>query len=197
MVDSQSGNDGTRDREAPGDPLLMFAAALRDLYLLGSSAVENALSEKNLNSASETLGPALDPILRAALAFRELAARGVGYDASGAAGVASIAAQAYLVAATSGFRYLRRVAQIYGMHQSSVLQSLLGKLDGSNVSDEERRDLIEEIRTYLREVGDVSLQEARIFQSELEKLAAEVADVAGDDATGHPSTHRRRWKAKQ
>jgi hypothetical protein len=204
MVDSHNGSDRKQDQTGSADVLLRFAAALRDMFVLGSAAVENVLSENNLASSSEALGPALDPMLRATAALRDLAEVGIRafgtdrslYDAGQPAGVASIAAQTYLIAAVSGFRYLRRVAETYGVHQSSILQSLLGRLEVSGASDEERRVLIDEIRTYLRELGDVSLQEARIFQLELEKLATEVASDR-DDATSEPPKHRRRWKAKQ
>jgi hypothetical protein len=61
-------------------------------------------------------------------------------------------------------------------------------------SEEERRVLTDELRAYLREIGDVSVQEARAFQSELEKLAAEVATAAGSSDAS--PDYRRRWKAK-
>jgi hypothetical protein len=54
--------------------------------------------------------------------------------------------------------------------------------------------LVEEFRAYLREVGDLSLQEARAFQSELEKLAADLATTTGDSSES--PEYRRRWKAK-
>jgi hypothetical protein len=204
MVDTQSGSDGTRDGMGAGDPFVAFATALRDMCILGSFAVENTLAQGDVGGVAEQLAPFLDPMLRAASAFRELTESGVNAlggegpaspdGAPRAAGVASLVAQAYLAAAVSGFRYWRRVAQTYGAHQSSILQSFLAGGAGSSVPDEERRALIEEVRAYLREVGDVSLQEARILQSELEKLSAGVAEAGG--AGAEPSKHRRRWRAK-
>jgi hypothetical protein len=200
MVDTESGSSGTRDGMRGGDPFMAFATALRDMCILGSFAVENTLAQGDVGGMAEQLAPFLEPILRAASAFRELTETGVstlGGEADApdgapkAAGVASLVAQAYLAAAVSGFRYWRRVAQTYGAHQSGILQSFLA---GGGVSGDERRALIEEIRAYLREVGDVSLQEARILQSELEKLSVEVAEAGG--AAAEPSNHRRRWRAK-
>jgi hypothetical protein len=203
MVDTESGGSGTRDGMRGGDPLVAFTTALRDMCILGSFAVENTLAQGGVGGMAEQWAPFLDPILRAASAFRELTEAGVstlGGEAAApdrapkAAGVASLVAQAYLAAAVSGFRYWRRVAQTYGAHQSSILQSLLAGGAGAGLSDDERRALVEEIRAYLREVGDVSLQEARILQSELEKLSAGVAEAGG--AAAESSTHRRRWRAK-
>ena len=54
--------------------------------------------------------------------------------------------------------------------------------------------LADEIRAYLREIGEVSLQEARSFEVELEKLGAEMAS-GGETAENSPE-YRRRWKAK-
>ncbi len=176
MVDTQSGSDDARNPKGAGDPFVAFATALRDMCILGSFAVENTLAQGDVGGMAERFAPFLDPMLRAASAFRELTETGVGAlggewsmspdGTAKAADVASLVAQAYLAATVSGFRYWRRVAQTYGTHQSSILQSLLAKSAASSMSDEERCALIEEIRAYLREVGDVSLQEARIFQSE-------------------------------
>ena len=54
--------------------------------------------------------------------------------------------------------------------------------------------LPDEVRAYLREIGDVSLQEARSFQVELEKLGAEI--TSGGETTENSPEYRRRWKAK-
>jgi hypothetical protein len=204
MADTQSGDDGARNPKGAGDPLAAFAMALRDLCILGSFVVENALAQSNARGGAEGFAPFLDPMLRAASAFRELTEAGFGAlggegsmppDGTAKAGdLPSLVAQAYLAATVSGARYWRRVAQTYRTHQSGILQSLLARIADSSMSDNERCALIDEIRAYLREIGDVSLQEARIFQSELEKLSAQVAEAGG--ASAEPSEHRRRWRAK-
>jgi hypothetical protein len=204
MVDAQGGDDGTRNPGGAGDPFAAFATAVRDMCILGSFVVENALAPDNVRGATEGFAPFLDPMLRAASAFRKITEAGAGAfsgewstapDGRTKAGdISLLVAQAYLAASVSGVRYWRRVAQTYGTHQSGILQSLLARITDSSMSDNERCALIDEIRAYLREIGDVSFQEARIFQSELEKLSAQVADVGGTSA--EPSAHRRRWKAK-
>lgn len=204
MVDTHSDGGDPRHPKGGGDPFAAFATALRDLCILGSVALENTLARGDVGGMGERVAPFLDPMLRAASTFRDLAeaaggALGGEWSASSegaakAADVAALVAQAYLTATVSGVRYWRRVAQTYGAHQSGILQSLLAGGADANLPEEQRRALVEEIRSYLREVGDVSLQEARIFQSALEKLSAQVAGVGG--AADEPSQHRRRWKAK-
>lgn len=204
MADTENDNENARGTSEAGDPLVAFATALRDMCSLASFVFENALMQGDFGAATERFTPFLDPIQRATSAFRDLAEAGIGAfasegmlrkgDAGKAADMASLLAQAYLVATASGMRYWRRVAETYGAHQSAVLRSLLARVADRHTSDGERRALIDEIRAYLREVGDVSLQEARIFQSELDKLGAEVATAAGNG--GESSAHRRRWKAK-
>jgi hypothetical protein len=204
MTGTQSGTDSGSTSSGPGDALGAFANAFRDMCIFGSFALENALAPGNAGGTIERFAPLLDSMLREISAFDALSKAASGAidghkmtPQAGAAGTADIAAlltQAYLLAAASGLRYLRRVAQTYGAHQSDILQSLLERISDSRAPDKERRALIDEIRTYLREIGDVSLQEARIFQAELEKISARVADSGA--GTAESSEHRRRWKAK-
>jgi hypothetical protein len=198
MVDTP--HDASGSQADPGDPLIAFAAAVRDMWALGASTLETALAQTQPDGAAASLRPCVDQMLRAATAFRDLteagAVPGLGRPASsGTPGdVASLAAQACLIAGMGGLRYWRKLAQTYGAHQAAILQSLSTSVNAPGPSEEERRVLTDELRAYLREIGDVSVQEARAFQSELEKLAAEVATAAGNSDAS--PDYRRRWKAK-
>ncbi len=197
MVDTENGNKTTRGPSASTDALLELASVLRNMYVAGSLAVENILSEGDFRGVTERFAPFLDPMQRAG--FHDAAEAGVGAneDMAGATGkaadLASLVAQTYLIAVVSGLRYWRRVAETYRTHESAIARSLVARAAVPNMSDGELRALIDEIRAYLREVGDVSFQEARIVQTDLDKLAAEVARVASN---GGESAHRRRWKTK-
>jgi hypothetical protein len=184
MVDSQ--NSGTGSQADGGDPLLAIAGAVRDMWLLGASAFESILTQGKSGGASVSLEPGIEQMLRAV--------SGQPQDAGKSTEIASLVAQAYVVAALGGLRYWRKLGQTYGAHQAGILRSLSASATNPNRSEEERRALIDELRAYLREVGDVSLQEARLFQSELEKLAAEAATAAGNPEDS--PEYRRRWKAK-
>jgi hypothetical protein len=202
MVDSQNGGAGSH--ADGGDPLLAIAGAVRDMWLLGASAFESVLTQGKSGGggASVSFEPGIEQMLRAVSAFRDLTGANVGVgtgsgqpqDAGKPTEIASLVAQAYVIAAMGGLRYWRKLAQTYGAHQAGILRSLSASATNPNRSEEERRALIDELRAYLREVGDVSLQEARSFQSELEKLAAEVATAAANPEDS--PEYRRRWKAK-
>ena len=190
MVDTPHGASGSQ--ADPGDPLIAFAAAVRDMWALGASTLETALGQAQPDGAAASLKPCVDQMVRTATALRDLteadAAPGLGR-----ADVASLAAQACLIASVGGLRYWSKLAQTYGAHQAAIVQSLAASMNNSGRS-EDQRVLTDELRAYLREVGDVSVQEARAFQSELEKLAAEVATAAGNSDAS--PDYRRRWKAK-
>jgi hypothetical protein len=200
MVDTPHSASGSQ--ADPGDPLIAFAAAVRDMWALGASTLESALAQAQPDGAAASLTPCVDQMLRAATAFRDLtetsagAVPGLGRSANGGTpgDVASFAAQACLIASMGGLRYWRKLAQTYGAHQAAILQSLSTNVNAPGRSEVEQRVLTDELRAYLREIGDVSVQEARAFQSELEKLAAEVA-TAASSSDASPD-YRRRWKAK-
>jgi len=158
----------------------------------GSVHAGDRAGQAQPDGAAASLKPCVDQIVRAATALRDLteadAAPGLGR-----ADVASLAAQACLIASVGGLRYWSKLAQTYGAHQAAIVQSLAASMNNSGRS-EDQRVLTDELRAYLREVGDVSVQEARAFQSELEKLAAEVATAAGNSDAS--PDYRRRWKAK-
>jgi hypothetical protein len=110
-----------------------------------------------------------------------------GAAISGAAEAIGFVGQAYMIAAASGFRFWRRVAETAGEHQLDLLRTVSEGGRGG------QGELIDGLRAYARELGDLSLQEARLFQAELDRLAVSLAhtdDPPPDDA------YRRRWRAK-
>jgi hypothetical protein len=106
----------------------------------------------------------------------------------------SLIAQSYLVGVSSGFRYMSRLAQTYAAHQTGILSSLVGPEVGKQFSEGDRRALIENIRAYLREMGDIAQQEARILQAELEKVGEGLARAVDEGEPTPP--HQRHWKTK-
>src|SRR5215831_3543041 len=99
MSDFPGGARNSASSDPPADPFGALAAALRDSWALGMSAVEKVLAQGVEGIASG------DP------------AASTG-DLGKQAEVVSLVAQAYVIAATSGLRYLSKVAQIYGAHQT-------------------------------------------------------------------------------
>jgi uncharacterized membrane protein len=175
MSDFLGGARNPASSESPLDQFGALAAALRDSWALGMSAVEKALAQGVEGIASG------DPA----------AATG---DLGKQAEMVSLVAQSYVIAATSGLRYLSRVAQTCGAHQTGILSSFMGPAAGRQFSEQDRRALAENIRACLREVGDVAQQEARILQAELEKVGEGLARAA-DEVETTPA-HQRHWKVK-
>jgi hypothetical protein len=175
MTDFQGGSGKPGSSSAPVDPLGALTAALRDSWTLGMLAVEKVLAQGAEGAGSGDPGSSTG-------------------DAGKQVEMVSLVAQSYLIAATSGLRYLSRVAQTYGTHQTSMLSSLLGSGTGKQFSEEDRRALTENIRAYLREIGDLAQQEARLLQVELEKVGEGLARAA--DEGGMTPPHQRHWKAK-
>jgi hypothetical protein len=166
--DPHRGGDG-----GPVDPLQIFASTIQHSLLTALVALESTIS-RGLGEIDTSQDAAEQPVKDGDLA--------------------ALAARAYLVTAASGLRFWSRLARSYGDYQSSALPCALARATGTSVSEAERRSLAEDFRKYLREVSDLSLQEARLLQLELEKLA-EAAASAVDD--GEPSsTGHRRWKVK-
>jgi hypothetical protein len=199
MSEAEASN-GDRKRQTGSDDLLSaLAVAWSDLWSMGTS--EAAIGSAHLDRTA--LSAPFAPFARATagvmrdltLASSEpLSGESRLTDHQNAKDIAVLLARAYLVATVGGLRYWRRVAQIYGMHQSSILKSLLPRPAGPGVSEGERRVQADEVCAYLREIGELSAQEARAFQAELEKLAEGVASVVC--GSQQATENRRRWRAK-
>jgi hypothetical protein len=173
MMPSDS-NDPPGAASAPVDPLQMFASTIHDSWLTALATLESTISGAGLGEINASQDAAEQPVKDTDLA--------------------ALAARAYLVAAARGLHFWSGLARVYGNYQSGALPSVLARATGTSVSEAQRRSLAEDFRKYLREVSDLSLQEARLLQLELEKLA-EAAASAVDD--GNPSSvYRRRWRAK-
>jgi hypothetical protein len=167
-------NDPVGDgAKSPVDPLQVFASTIQHSFLTGLAALESTIS-RGLQETDTSQGSTEQAVRDGDLA--------------------GLAARAYLVAAASGLRFWSRLARSYGDYQSSALPSVLAQVTGTSVSEAQRRGLAEDFRKYLREVSDLSVQEARLLQSEFEKLAEAAASAVADGEAS--SGFHRRWKAK-
>jgi ElaB/YqjD/DUF883 family membrane-anchored ribosome-binding protein len=81
-------------------------------------------------------------------------------------------------------------------HQASLMQVATRTRGQAAASPTECRMLADEVRAFLREIGDAATQEARRLQQELEKLNESVARAV-DQATPSQHQHRRRHEVKE
>jgi hypothetical protein len=179
MGEDADGGDPQAD-----DGLSEFARALTSACALGSAILSGMAGQPEMTRAAAVFAPLIEPIRRAGGAATDASMAQDGVDIAGFLG------QTWMVATTSGLRYWGRLAQMYGEHQAGVLRALMS----GGLSEDERRVMIDELRAYVRDLGDVSLQEARALQSELERLSQGLA-VSVDSGAAHAG-HRRRWRAK-
>jgi hypothetical protein len=176
--------DGASADPQAGDGLNEFARALTSACALGSAVLNSIAGQPDSMRAAAVIAPLIEPFWRAGSAATDAS---MAEDSSD---IASFLGQTWMVAASSGFRYWRRLAEMYGEHQAGLLQALTS----GGLSEDERRAMIDELRAYVRDLGDVSLQEARVLQSELERLSHGLA--AGSGLGSEHAPHRRRWRAK-
>jgi hypothetical protein len=99
-----------------------------------------------------------------------------------------------LAAALSAFRAGSNLAQAFGDHQPTFVRLMSEQASGSKLQEEERREILDDLRSWLREIGELSSQEARIFQSELQKIGDDLVNMADVGTTD--DNYRRRWKCK-
>jgi hypothetical protein len=167
-----------------GDGLSEFARALTSACVLGSAILRSMAVQPDSERPEAVFAPLIEPFRRAGSAATDASM------AQDCADIASFLGQTWMVAASSGLRYWSRLAEMYGEHQAGLLQALMS----NGLSEDERRAMIDELRAYVRDLGEVSLQEARVLQSELERLSHGLATAAALGSERAP--HRRRWRAK-
>lgn len=138
------------------------------------------------NSAWAEAGAALDQLIGATRAAWSLSDDAPA-KAAAPSDPAAILNQAAMMAFSSLLRFWVEAATICGSR--SVLASLGGEL-----SEVERRRLIEELRGLMRELGDLASREGRRFQSDLAALALRLA-ASGSPPT-QPAAPRRYARAK-
>ena len=92
--------------------------------------------------------------------------------------------QAGAIAATSALRYGRTLAEIQTRYQSALMRALLEQ-DGAD-----QRALADDLRGWLREIGEAANQEARRLQSELDQLSELIAQIMAAGTPAPPRQHR-------
>jgi hypothetical protein len=214
MSDPRASFDNVFGRD-PGDPMLNLIAAARDAWISGLSALRGITEQRGAADPRSSQEAAADPLTTlidasAGLAglFSELMAQGSRFDAGAAPGrgsgsddrprdgeLYSLMVQTWIVCATSTLRYWRDLAEVHTSHQPALIRSVARRtMPQPSTPEAEDRLLADELRTCLREIGDVATQEARRLHTELERIGEAVA--CGFDQPDAAEFYRRRWKAK-
>jgi hypothetical protein len=107
-------------------------------------------------------------------------------------------AEACMVGAASAMRYWGTLAELGLRYEASLAQTVADRTTGrSAASPAEIRVRADELRAFLRGVGDAANLEARRLQLNLERVGETIAEAA-DQATPspHPYERRRRHEVK-
>jgi hypothetical protein len=100
--------------------------------------------------------------------------------------------QAGLAYLASGFRYWSRMADAWAKTLPSVTRAAAaGRASGTSAED--RAVFIDELRARLRDLVDIPAQEARLLQTELDRIATELWPRSQEKGEAQ---YWRRWETK-
>lgn len=105
------------------------------------------------------------------------AAGGTGGDGKGAEAPLK---EAWLIASASTVRYGQGLTEVFGRHQGALTAAAARKIGAQKATPEELRAEAEQIRGFLREVGETAVFEARRLERELAALGESVAQQASE-----------------
>jgi hypothetical protein len=189
-----------------------FVSAAEDLLRLGTSAFElwSSVAAAALHQTAATSGrgsTGVDPgeMLQVLTALAQAWRPGEQWpglaDLVGAvatperARLVQLLSQAYLAWLESGFGYWRDLAETHRRHVPGLLQQLAAGAPTPGSTDElALRILIDATRAYVRELAEVSTQDARMFSQKIAQIDYELRKLADPEA--EMSAPTRPYKAK-
>jgi hypothetical protein len=192
------------------DPMTQFFVSVADAWGRGLQAwrlLAGFGTSSQSDRAGTTLSAMIDQTESVAKSFEPFMSFGSGSGNATEASRAAMAqvadilpavAEAYMVGASSAIRYWSTLADLGVRYEAGLVQAAADRVTGQNVaSPAECRVLADELRAFLREIGDAATREARRLQLDLERVGETIAQAA-DQATPppHPFLHRRRHEVK-
>jgi len=117
-----------------------------------------------------------------------------GQDEAAAADLLLPTGYAMMIAANRSVSYWLGLVQIFESHQAKLAQVVGLEAIEASAPGAERLVAADELRTLLREVGDLATREARILQNELSALDEGLAQTFQQPELS--GSYRRRWRAK-
>jgi hypothetical protein len=210
---------GAAFRRDAGDPIRNLVAAASDAWTVGLSALLSMAEQAGAaaTDAAPAAGIGSHPLsaltaltIDFTTAMNDFVARGAEQraglrfakpssplpgDIVDGLDVSSPMAHALMVGVTSALRYWRGLAGVYARHQGILMRAAgLRTMVPSPRSEAEDRLLVDELRAFFREVGEVAMQEARRLENELEQVGETLAHEK--ERPEASAAYRRRWKAK-
>ncbi|WP_270936610.1 hypothetical protein [Falsiroseomonas oryzae] len=207
---------------SPGDPTANLFGAMRDMWELGFGVLQAMAGAAALGAGGHRpatsfgFQPGAEPQPGASygyqpsVAYQPATSHGAQADGgpetpnaaealrSAARQVAEVSpamAEAASIAAASSLRYWRGLADVFARHQGTMMQAATARMTGdAALPPEQCHVLTENLRSFLREVGDTAMLEARRLEHELEQVSERLARSAASPDPDAP--YLRRWSAK-
>ena len=105
--------------------------------------------------------------------------------------------EACMIGAASAMRYWSALAELGLRYEASLVQTVADQTTGRSVaSPADCRVYADELRAFLRGVGDVANLEARLLQRDLERVSETIAQAADQATPSHHHERRRRHEVK-
>jgi hypothetical protein len=105
--------------------------------------------------------------------------------------------EACMIGAASAMRYWSALAELGFRYEASLVQTVADQTTGrSALSPADSRAYADELRAFLRGVGDVANLEARLLQRDLERVSETIAQAADQATPSHHHERRRRHEVK-
>lgn len=190
------------------DPVTGMIVAMREAWLAGAAALES-LSGPSAAGGNPGRDPAGEAMIGTvgtmadvtAANFGRLWGSGIAGGPTEGAPEPSVAADlvlpmghAMMIAASRSASYWLGLAQILATHQTRSVRAIGAAAIEGGAAESQRVAVAEQLRTLLREVGDLATREARILQNELDNLGESLAQALQQPDLSAP--HRRRWRTK-
>lgn len=101
--------------------------------------------------------------------------------------VIELMTRAYITWANHGIRYWGVMTERHGQYVNHLMTRLSVIRNNPDVSESERRALIDEAEQYLREIADLSMHEGRALKMEMERLSSELrSNLSEQNPNGEP-----------
>jgi hypothetical protein len=194
----------------PADPIALLLGSLAGAWGMGLQTWL-VLAGMGAGSQSDHFGAVLaaikGPKPNTTTSVEPVASPAAGPGGAAGAGQAAVGqmsdisrtlAEACMAGAASAVRYWGAVAELGLRYEASLAQTIADRTTGRGAaSPAECRARADELRAFLRGVGDAANVEARLLQLHLDRVGETIAEAA-DQATplAHPYERRRRHEVK-
>lgn len=205
MIDS-NGPPSSRSAEQP-DPIEQLLGGFAEAWGKGLQAWQAAagmgdVGQSDPCAARSAMMGRMEAVAKAFDADRRWAASDASLGGENPraelGGMSPALARAWMAGAASAIRYWSAMAALGVRYEASLVQLVADRATGQNARPPaEQRALADELRAFLRGVGDAASHEARLLQQNLEQVGETIAEAA-DRATPapYPFQHRRRHEVK-